>query len=323
MPIGSGAVYVAANLQAVPNNDVWAPMPQIDNDIIILKPTAPMTPIRYNGAAWSGADRCPGGSTVLTTVPIPSTYTIPNTRDNNGAAILRPDGRTIAQMQPFTRCTSGGVATSLLTFPDVDIYGDGVSGAHGGSRMSALGGAIRMGELRPGQIGMRHSLKVNVDSERALYNCGTHNDCFRWPSLTADSGATSSYGSANNNQNTAMKMGALLAIPASVDINSLGLLSDPGRQIAWTMQNYGAYIVDSTGGPGFAIEAEVGPDGSVRQQFQNDYGMPLEQRVNSATSWSKDIQKIVTALRVVNNNSPTSIGGGGTPRQPLAAPIAP
>jgi hypothetical protein len=141
--------------------------------------------------------------------------------------------------------------------------------------------------------------------------------------LTADSGATSSYGSANNNQNTAMKMGALLAIPASVDINSLGLLSDPGRQIAWTMQNYGAYIVDSTGGPAFAIEAEVGPDGSVRQQFQNDYGMPLEQRVNSATPWSKDIQKIVTALRVVNNNSPSSVGGGGTPRQPLAPPIAP
>jgi hypothetical protein len=120
-----------------------------------------------------------------------------------------------------------------------------------------------------------------------------------------------------------MKMGALLAIPPTIDINSLGLESIPGKELAWTLQNYGAYIVDSTGGPAYALSAENGPDGSMRTQFQNDYGIPLEERINNNTPWSRDFQKLMTKLSVVNNNSPTSIGGGGTPRQPLAAPIAP
>ena len=321
MPIGDGAVYVPANLPSVPGGHVWSPMPQVDDDIIILKPTAPLTSVKYSNAGWSGSDRCTGDSQTLAQVPIPSEFRVGNSRDNNSAAILLQDGRTIAQMQPFTRCTAGGAATSLLTFPNVDIYSDGISGSHGGSRMSALGGTIRFGELRPGQQGPRHALKVNVNSAHDLYNCATFTDCYRWPALTADSGAQSKYGTDGNSQNKAMKMGSLLALPATVDINSMGLRSDPGRQLAWTLQNYGAYIVDSTGGPAFAIEAELGPANSVRAQFQSDYGYPLEQRVRDKTPWSTDMQKIVAALAVVNNNSATSVGGGGTPRQPLAAPF--
>ena len=187
--------------------------------------------------------------------------------------------------------------------------------------MSALGGTIRLGELRPGQQGPRHALKVNVNSTHDLYNCATFTDCYRWPAPTADTGAQSEYGTENNNQNKATKMGALLALPASVDINSLGLTSEPGRQLAWTLQNYGAYVVDSTGGPAFAIEAELGPAALSAHQFQSDYGYPLEQRVRNNTPWSTDLQKIVAALAVVNNNSATRVGGGGTPRQPLAAPL--
>jgi hypothetical protein len=170
---------------------------------------------------------------------------------------------------------------------------------------------------------MKHALKVNVNSTRDLYNCSTNADCFRWPALTSDSGSTSDYGSYNNNQNTAMKMGSLLAIPASVNIANLGLESEPGRQMAWTLQNYGAYIVDSTGGLSFGISAEVSPDGSMHDQFKADYGYDFEQRVNDNTTWSRDLQKLVDALYVVNNNTATSIGGGGTPRQPLAPAIAP
>jgi hypothetical protein len=49
--------------------------------------------------------------------------------------------------------------------------------------------------------------------------------------------------------------------------------------------------------------------------------MPFEQRARDNTPWSRDMQRLVEALHVVNNNSPTSIGGGGTPRQPLAPPL--
>jgi hypothetical protein len=325
MPIGSGAQYVHANLPFSPGDGyIWALLSDADEDVIILKPTAPLTAVRYNSSGWSGADRCPGQSTTLTTVPIPSNFVVPNNRNKNyAAAVLRPDGRTIAHMQPFTRCSAGGIATSLVTYPDTDLYGDGIRGAHGGSKMSALGGSIRIGEMRSGQQGVKHAIKINVYSPRDLYNCAVRTDCFRWPAPGADTGAESSYGSENNNQNTAMKMGALLALPASVNINTMGLLSEPGRQLAWTMQNYGAYIVDSGGSPSYAISTEVSPDGIFTQQFQADFGVPFVQRVADQSPWSKDLQKLFSSLHVVNNNTATSIGGGGTPRQPLAPPIAP
>jgi len=120
-----------------------------------------------------------------------------------------------------------------------------------------------------------------------------------------------------------MRMGSLLAIPASRSIASLGLESEPGRQLAWTLQNYGAYIVDSTGGPGFALSAEDGPDGSFEKQFKADFGYNLAQRVRDSNPWARDMRRIVEALHVVNNNTPSSIGGGGTPRQPLAPAIKP
>jgi hypothetical protein len=279
--------------------------------------------IMQSNVAWSGGDRCGAQGGELAKVPIPNGFTVPNSRDNNGVAVLMQDRRTIKQAQPFTRCSGTGIATSLLTFPDEDLYGKGISGAHGGSRMSALGGAIRIGELRPGQQGMKHALKVNVNSPVDLFRCTKEAECFRWPSLTSDSGSVGTYGSQNNNQNSAMKMGSLLALPPTVNIDAMGLESQPGKQIAWTLQNYGAYIVDSTGGPAFAIEAEVGPDGSLHDQFKADYGMTFEGRVRDNTAWTRDMQRLVKALQVVNNNSPTSIGGGGTPRQPLAPAINP
>jgi hypothetical protein len=209
----------------------------------------------------------------------------------------------------------------MVTFPSVDIYGDGIKGAHGGSGLSAVGGSLRVGELRPGQQGPRHAIKVNVYAAQALYKCTTASSCYRWPATNADGYAVGHYGTVSNNSNTAMKMGALLAIPASVNIGSMSLETEPGRQLAWTLQNYGAYIVDDTWGSAFVFNAENGPDGSLRTQFQADYGTPLEIWSAGSTAWSRDVQRLIVALYVVNNNSATSIGGGGTPRQPLAPAI--
>jgi hypothetical protein len=214
--------------------------------------------------------------------------------------------------------------------------GDGRLGAHGGSNLSTLGGTIRLGELRPGTQ-MHHALKVNVDSATSLGRCtGNFNACFTWPAATADGYAANSgggYGSATSNTNSAMKMGALLAIPANVNITTIGLQSVPGKMLAWTLQNYGAYIVDSRSGPGFDFSIEDGAAGSKADEFQADYGFPFDGRLgyltltNSAgqptaqAQWVSDIRLIIDYLRVVSNNSPTSIGGGGTPLQALAPPF--
>ena len=318
MPIGSGAVYVPANLAPVPGNDSWAPMPQVDEEHIILRPTAPMTNVYYSNAGWTGRNRCAATGKVLTTVPMPPNYVVPNDNTNSSSVVLEADGRTLIHLQPLARCSSGAAATAYAAFKTVDLFGDGIAGSHGGSGMSAIGGSLRVGELRPGDQGPRHALKVNVYAKQALYRCGSRKDCYRWPASTADGYAAGFYGVVDNNGNSAMKMGALLAIPAGRNIDALGLETEPARQLAWTLQNYGAYIVDDTYGPSFGLNVENGPDGSLPRQFKNDWGFAFEQRVNDNSSWTRDMQRLVKALSVVDNNRADNIGGGGTPRQPIA-----
>lgn len=321
-PIGARAVYVPANIPAVPGSDIWAPMPQIDDEIIVLRSNAPVTTVYYNDAAWTGNDRCVRtSSTVIAQVPVPDDYVVPNSRKNNSAVFLKPDGRTLVHMQPYTRC-SGMAPTALLAFNTVDLYGDGIEGSHGGSKLSAIGGSLRVGEFRPATGAVRHALKMNVYGDQMLGRCQTRAECFTWPARGADSDAVGRYGTKSSNAPSAMKMGALLAIPPSNDINKMGLETQPGKMLAWTLQNYGAYIVDDTGGPGIAFSAENGPDGSFRAQFKADWGYEFEQRVRDNTPWVRDMQRIVKALNVVTNNSATTIGGGGTPMQPLAPQLS-
>ena len=116
-------------------------------------------------------------------------------------------------------------------------------------------------------------------------------------------------------------MGSLLAIPAGVNINALGLETTPARMLAWTLQNYGAYVADNTTQSAFSIETEYSPGGSVVTQFQQTWGFPFQAAAGSGTPWSHDINVILANLAVVANNGPLSIGGGGSPLQPLAPPI--
>lgn len=322
MPIGSNAQYVAANISGNPAGNKYAGMPGIDDEKIFMTPTAPLTNLNTSNAAWSGKNRCSATGGLLVKVPMPSTYVVPNSTQNNSAAFLMSDKRTVVQTQPLTRCSAGAPGTSMTKLTNVDLYGPGITGAHGGSGLSAIGGSIRMGEMRPGTTeGPRHALKVNVYAKEVLYKCTTRANCFRWPATNSDSYAVGWYGTAKNNQNSAVKMGSLLAIPYSKTIASLALETAAAKQLAWTLQNYGAYIVDDVYAPGFALNAEDGPAGSKRAEFKKDWGFDMTGKAGDNTAWVRDVKKIVQALAVVNNNSSTNIGGGGTPRQPLAPAI--
>lgn len=328
MPIGSAAQYVHARLPAIPGNESWAMMPQLDEEIIVLEPDAPLTPVKHSDAAWSGKDRCEATGGFLLEVPMPADFVIPNSKGNNSAVFLAQDGRTLLQTQPFTRCRAEGIATALVHFKPVDLYGDGRYGAHGGSSLSAIGGSLRLGELRPNGTPPRHALKLDLYGKEVFFQCQHAANCFRWPAYKGDSGAVGRYGIGHGNLNSnplrknpppfAMRMGALLAIPAKQNLATLGLETKAAHMLAWTLQNYGAYVVDDAGGPSVAISAEKGPRGSFRQQFKEDWGFDFEQRVRSNTPWMRDMQRLMQALHVVDNNGPFSIGGGGTPLQPLA-----
>jgi hypothetical protein len=306
MPIGSGAAYVPANI---------APRQWITLDVeylVFAKASDPVVPFYTNGVFGSG--RC-NTATFQYNLNLPAEFVVPDARSgstpNAVAAILEPDGRTLHQMNPVSRCSAGGPLTAGWTAPDQDIYGGGILGGHGGSGLSSIGGSLRLGELT-GSAPVRHALKVNLWAHAAISATGNGH---RWPAVRADSyyndsGDSDRYAGAV----PALRMGALLAIPADVDLDALGLQTAPAKKLAWTLQNYGAYVVDDTAWDADAIDAQDG----VEEEFQAVYGMPME---GSSGRWRDDVMKLFAALSVVDNNGPTSVGGGGAPLQPLAPDI--
>jgi hypothetical protein len=108
-------------------------------------------------------------------------------------------------------------------------------------------------------------------------------------------------------------MGSLLAIPPNVTAESLGLTSKAGKKIFKALQNYGAYVVDDSGWDYNYLCLER----SAEQEYEQVTG----NQVHGDAALQADFAKIIAAVKVVDNNGSDSIGGGGTPRQPLAAPI--
>lgn len=179
--------------------------------------------------------------------------------------------------------------------------------------MSSVGGSIRLGELL-GSNPIRHALKVNINCRRY---CSPANGGFRWPAVRGDAYSTQ-YGSIGQ-AIAGLGMGSLLAIPSSTDINALGLETAAAKKMAWTLQNYGAYVVDDAHNPAgnwsvIAWDAEKGADDELFAAT----GYRLDANIGPSY---RDTVRIVTALAMVDNNGPSSVGGGGTPRQPLAPPI--
>lgn len=113
----------------------------------------------------------------------------------------------------------------------------------------------------------------------------------------------------------------LRAIHKNVDINDLGLETEPGRKIAWTLQNYGAYQVEEVPWSKIEIGVEDSPRGSVPVDFEQDWGYEFITKDEDRNPWYRDILKIIAQLHIVANNSPDNIGGGGVPLRLLAPPF--
>ena len=322
MPIGSKAQYVHAGIQRAMSKGMT-----IDEDLIVLTPNAPKTEIYKNFAGWDrDKNRCEKEGDVLFSAPIPDDFVVsPDTWDgttpNSGLAILLEDGRTIRQTQPFSRCNAGSYATSQYVFGDQDIYDEGYYGAHGGSGLSAIGGALRVGELTPGSGPISHVLKVNLFGKRNFYY-DDQTKGFVWPARRADGYASSNYGKERNvafvNE---CRMGALLALPPFINLDSLKFETLPGRMLAEAFRDYGAYIVDDTAWDVYALVTEWGPNGRVGNEFEKAWGFPIDE-TGKDTPWGRDMDRLFLNLHVVVNNSSQTIGGGGEPVVPMAAPLS-
>jgi hypothetical protein len=236
----------------------------------------------------------------------PAHYFTPNGKLN----LLMPDGKTLRQFLPACRRVKGGPLYGYA-FPPQNIYGDGLCCGHGGSALSALGGTLRSGELT-GDEPIRHALAVNLWGNYLNFDhaVGTGHV---WPASMHDGGAPSTYKGTDPN----LKMGALLAIPPSVTEGSLRLETKAGRKLFRAMQDYGTYVVDDSGQNTQDLNVEKSAEDELVDEVTG--GRPVWQYA----PLGRDFTKLMKHVQVVVNNSPASVGGGGTPRAALAPPIEP
>ncbi|HYY47544.1 MAG TPA: hypothetical protein VFA17_02560, partial [Thermoplasmata archaeon] len=112
------------------------------------------------------------------------------------------------------------------------------------------------------------------------------------------------------------------------DFAMSSLETEPGRILAQAFQDYGGYIVDTSGWSIYNFVTEHSPRGSVRQEFTQAWGYDLNAGVG-ANGWARDLDKIFTSLYAVDNwdqstwqtvsASSGTIGVGlGAPRVPWA-----
>ncbi len=302
----------------------------IEEDIIIIAPDAPGRTIQKHDAAWEdGRTRCGSrtGKVLAENIPIPEGWqTDPGytgSKPNHSAAILMPD-MTLFETQPFHICEDG-VAVSQFT--NESWQGDSIltggmgapdGGSHGGSFMTAFGGTIRLGEWVPGGV-IRHVLKIDVYSQE---NLSPLDGGFRWPALQPDRGFDDPIEGYGGSVPEA-KMGSLLALPPSFDVGALA--SEPAAILARTLQRYGAYIVDGTGWSTAAFAVEWGPNGRVKDEFEQVWGFPMVGHRKAVDgpqlAFLEDMETIYAALNVVNDNAPANTGGAGERLAPWAPPF--
>lgn len=306
-PIGSNAAYKSANIERAGHATA-----DVDY-FFVLKEGDPLQPL-YAIGNW-GPGRSSGTFYQNIALPLPDNLIIPdatpNATPNNSAAFLMPDGRTLVQVNALTRDRPGGFVYGWRA-PDQDIYGKGILGGHAGSGLSSIGGTIRRGELL-GAAPIRHALKINLQASRYFsFDAGAGGGPgYRWPAVNADSYATAT---TYAGKTPGLMLGTLLAIPPSVAARSLGLETPAGAKLFAAFQNYGAYVADDTAWDAHAITVE----GGVLEEFRQAYGYDFEGREGA---FYRDYMKLFSALQIVDNNSPQTVGGGGTPRVALAPPF--
>ncbi|MBC8008979.1 MAG: discoidin domain-containing protein [Burkholderiales bacterium] len=314
-PIGDGAVYEDINI----NGRAYiagASQANLDVEYQIRPPVNAPVVNFYQASGFR--PRSANTNVQLGRIRIPDTLVLADAvagdQPNNALTLLNPDRRTTWQLNAAARPVAGGNFWAYEREPQ-DLYGAGTYGAHAGSGLSGLGGSIRKGEL-VGDGEIRHAIKLLVWAKTYLYYDAATIRGYRWPAYTSD-GYAGSATDPNRYQGTNPKlvMGTLLAIPPSATEASLGLTTAWGGKFFRALQNYGAYLVDDTAFDTTLLNVEEG----VNEEFTAAYGYSMR---NSA-AFRNELKKLIEALRIVDNNTPATIGGPGTRRAPLAAPLFP
>jgi hypothetical protein len=218
---------------------------------------------------------------------IPNNAYIPKNNKNSATGFLNRGTNTYYELNAACRVATGVseifTASPYFKAPtglDMKADGDGIYGSQGGTAISAIGGAIRQGELY-GPDPIRHALKITLkgskyyyvgdgpDPSRPAYTSGSNNgnpttvtpqlNDHRWPAINADRYANASV-AGNFNQGDInlryggtfkpMRVGALLALTqtdAQTLLTGMTVKTDAAKKIIQALATYGAYVVDDAG----------------------------------------------------------------------------
>lgn len=199
-------------------------------------------------------------------------------------SVIQPNGWAVDIYDAITVTDGDVVAGNIASYYDTKGDGSGFWNGRRASMIPTIAGLIRTGEVASGKI--PHALAATV-SKYFLTESAV------WPAYAFDTNA--------GYTGTQLPMGSLLAIPSTVDIDSLGL-SPTGVIVARAAQDYGVYAVDQGGVDGVTIQVQYG-----------DQDAPFS---------NADATIIAHQLQLVTNNSQQNPGGGGTPRAPAAPPFS-
>jgi len=275
----------------------------------------------FNQGWWGepgGTAHCNITGSYVGLLHFPANLTVTAFDNNNAAAILQPDNDTLVLTQPLYVCTPRAAILSILDTSihgRTSIRGNGTWGGHGGSSLSAIGGTIRRGELLPGSGPIRHALKLELFAKDYYYDKAPG---FLWPALNCDGYAFACSENPNcyGGKNIFLSPGSLLAIPLNVSASIAGKMkTEPATSLLWTLTNYGGYLVDDT----YYTRGTICTEHGVTDEFKSAWGYSFN--ALPGDDFYADLLLVFQNLWIVTNNGPYSIGGGGSPLQPLAPPI--
>lgn len=284
--------------------------------VVLLNTGAAALSVEHSDAGWSGADRCPASAPQHFGAHAPADFLVVEGVGRSATPIvaIQDDSRSLKQGLPFVRCTPNAPGTIAFEESASDLYGDGIDGANGGSGLSALGGVLRLDELLPETEPPRHVLAVHVWGQENFWDSTSDEECFRWPASRGDAFCKEDYGGTQPE----LRMGALLVLPSG---SQPPLRTDAAKKLAWTLQNYGAYVVNDAGSSSYAFNVELSPEGWFSEEFRKAWGFSFETS-DLASDWALDLQALFDALAVVTDNDLRTTGGAGARLQPALSPLA-
>lgn len=214
-----------------------------------------------------------------------------------------PPGTLTIEMHKFYRVTGG---TKILTtnLSRADLRGHGMGYGAVASGVSITQGYIRRWEWDAAVAGdhtaIRHALKIGLPSSKLKLGQ-------IWPASHQDGAAASDPPTGYHGESP---MGTMIVLNKDADINSLGLTSPGAKAIAWTLQNFGAYVLIQAGSGPIVFGMEATPphiNGTVAEACRTDL-LKLRSNIRIVSN-STDVGTLKADRSPVD---PSRIAGGGT-----------